>query len=484
MASVGGKLGPPVCGLRSRSQSRWGAIFAVVLAMAVPAVGSAETKSAKAGSSATPAGAPPQYDPWRGIDHDGRIPNVERPADMGHPNRWRYIPEGRIKPGNVFQRFLVSSFIAPFVAQDKDVGTTFGIAITDIDFRAQRRQEFAGLFLSYSTKGEQSYTAIWQRWLHHREREGGGVFQEERSRIRVKAGYEKALTLRFFGFGADSEESDETSYTDQVFEIDLALEMAWPEPGDDLILAGGLRGDFHELASGKVRSVPSMDDPPGMPGGFPGIFADAEHSNLGWMYWGVRYDTRDSQANPSRGWMVGTLSEAALIQNGGDVGVRYSNFARVVFPLPGLFHSGGTANEEHPPTDTLAFALDVDLTSGDLPFFWQNSLGGHSRMRGFITGRFRDDSLWWSAAEYRFWILSRGFPIPFTRALRVERLGLATWYEAGSVADSGSGLFHAKVHQSYGVGLRLTLERQAAFRIDVGFSDEDTIVIARFGLPF
>jgi hypothetical protein len=34
------------------------------------------------------------------------------------------------------------------------------------------------------------------------------------------------------------------------------------------------------------------------------------------------------------------------------------------------------------------------------------------------------------------------------------------------------------------VGLRLTLERQAPFRVDVGFSDEETVITARFGLPF
>ena len=256
------------------------------------------------------------------------------------------------------------------------------------------------------------------------------------------------------------------------------MEIAFPDPGDDLILAGGVRANFHELNGGKVKNVPQTENV------FPGLFAEAETSNLGWMYWGVRYDTRDSQVNPYRGFMVGTLVEAALVQDGGDMGVRYSNFGRAVFPLPGLFHRGGEGNEEHPPTDSIAFAVDVDLTSGDLPFFWRNSLGGNSRMRGFIPNRFTDDSLWWAAAEYRFWVLPRGVPIPFTKALRIERVGLATWYEAGSVADSGSDLFRGRVHQSYGVGLRLTLERQAPFRVDVGFSDEDIIITARFGLPF
>jgi hypothetical protein len=42
----------------------------------------------------------------------------------------------------------------------------------------------------------------------------------------------------------------------------------------------------------------------------------------------------------------------------------------------------------------------------------------------------------------------------------------------------------SNVDQSYGVGLRFTLERTAPFRVDVGFSDEDTQVNANFGLSF
>jgi hypothetical protein len=449
----------------------------MVLAGLVAALQSGAEEAAPA--SDLPPETPAEYDPFAGIDRDGRIPTVARPADMKHPDRWRYIPEGRIKPGNVLERFLVSSFIAPFVVQDEDIGTSFGVAITDIDFRRQRRREFAGVFLSYSTEGEQNYSMIWQRWLHHREREGGGVFQQERSRLRANLGFEKALTTRFFGFGPDTKESAETSYTDEFYDVDVGMEISWPDPGDDLILAGGIRGEFHMLDGGK--RLPSTDDPAL---GFPLIFAKAERSNLGWLYWGVRYDTRDSQANPYRGWMLGTKIEAAVLQNRGDVGVRYLNFGRVVFPVPGLFHRGGQGDEEHPPTDVLALGLDVDLTSGELPFFWRSSLGGNRRLRGFIANRFIDDSLWWGGAEYRFWILPRGFPIPFTRALRVERVGLAPWYELGTVAKSGSRLFHSKLHQSYGVGVRLTLERQAPFRVDIGFSKEDVIVTARFGLPF
>ena len=183
-----------------------------------------------------------EFDPWRGIEKNGRIPKVDKPADLPNPERWRYIPEGRLKPGNVFQRFLVSSFVAPFFFRDSDVGFGGGIAITDLDFRQQRRREFAGLFLSYTTEGQQAYRAAWRRRLHHREAPEGGIFQEERSFIKAWGGYEKSLTRRFFGLGAGTSEGDETSYSDKTAFGRIGFELAIPDPGDNLVVGASIKG--------------------------------------------------------------------------------------------------------------------------------------------------------------------------------------------------------------------------------------------------
>lgn len=481
--------------------------FADVFASLTIALGMAVSPLLSGAASAEEDTSPPareqtaayaeEYDPFDGVEKSGRIPGVERPAELKNPDRWRYIPEGRIKPGTLFDRFLVSSFMAPFVTQNEDTGTGFGVTITDIDFRAKRRQEFAGIFLSQSTEGEQDYGIVWKRWLNHIEREGGGVFQEERSFVFASVGYEKTLTKRFFGFGPgdeDANEDTETSYVDEEFEVDLGMQVSWPEPGGNWILGGGLRAEFHELAGGKVSDVPQMgcDQNTGKPRlvltpserCHREAFLDAEHANLGWAYWEVRYDTRDSQANAYSGWMLGASVEAALLQNGGDVGAVYSIEAKKFFPVPGLFHSGAVGQEEHPPTDTVAFGFRTQLSSGDLPFFERPTLGGNTRLRGYIDGRFRDKASWWAGVEYRLWVLPRGFPIPFTHALRVERVGFAPFYEIGSVAKDGFALVHAPIQQSFGVSIRVTLERAAPFRVDFGFSDEDSTLIARFGLPF
>ena len=65
---------------------------------------------------------PRPYDPYEGIAEDGSIPKVDMPADIKNPDRWRYIPEGRIPPGNIIKRLLVTSFIAPFLFFEGDIG--------------------------------------------------------------------------------------------------------------------------------------------------------------------------------------------------------------------------------------------------------------------------------------------------------------------------------------------------------------------------
>jgi hypothetical protein len=425
-------------------------------------------------TEAAPAEADDAFDPYEGIDRNGRIPAIEKPADLPNPQRWRYIPEGRLKPGNILRRFAVSSFIAPFVFRSEDIGWGGGLAIVDIDFRQKRRREFAGIFGSYSQEGQQSYSIVWKRWLHHLDLPQGGVLQEERSFIRGFASYSKTLTRRFYGFGADtSGEWDQTRYSDERLALAAGLEHAWPEPGDDLVLRGGIRGEIHELGNGV--GAPNTADV------YPPLFFSAKNQLMGYLEAGVSWDTRDSQMNPYGGWHLAADVQAALLQSGWDVGARYLLRGGYVFPVPGLFHDGGDPDEANPPTDTLVLGLRSELSSGDLPFFARPSLGGDKHLRGYVRGRFRDEASWLGAAEYRFWVLSRGLPL--WGPIRIERVGLAAFYELGSVARSPAKLFESRVRQSYGVGLRVTLERAAPFRIDIGFAPGGEVnVIARFGL--
>jgi outer membrane protein assembly factor BamA len=410
------------------------------------------------------------------MERTGRIPKVELPADVPNPERWRYLPEGRIMPGNIFERFLVSSFVAPQFFFEQDVGAGGGFALTDIDFRTQRRREFLGAFASYTTEGQQKYRLIWRRWLLHRDLPAGGVIVEERSELTAFGGYEKSLTRRFFGLGPKTRERDETSYTDEVIDAGARLSFAFPEPGSSWVGTLGVRGEYHNLAPGRVSGRLTTDVV------HPGLFHAGDDHTSAILTAGVRYDTRDSQHQPYSGWQLGVLADAPVWQSTGGAGAVFTAFGNVVFRVPPLFHDGGDAGEENPPTDTLALGLSVLASAGDLPYYRRPTLGGSTTLRGYIQNRFTDDAAWHAVAEYRFAVIPRGFAL--TDTIRIERIGLAPFFEVGTVARSLGALPSARVHTSYGIGFRFSLERTAVFRADVGFSSEGYNVTVGFGLSF
>jgi Omp85 superfamily domain len=446
----------------------------LVAALAVSLLGAAHT-AAQVEGPFEPA-EPGVYDPLQGMEPSGRIPRVPLPLELPNPRRWRYIPEGRIKPGNIFERFLVTSFIAPQVFFEQAIGAGGGIALTDIDFRDQRRREFLGAFLSYTTEGQQKYRLIWRRWLHHEELPGGGVILEERSFVDVAGGYQKTLTRRFFGLGPDTPPSAESSYTDEVADLAVRADFSLPHLGSDWVLTVGLRGEHHNLSPGRVSGVPTTDQ------AFPVLFAEGDGRDSVTASAGLRYDTRDSQHQPYGGWRVGLGVDAPVWQSSGSPGAVYGLYASVSFRLPPLFHSGGDPNEENPPTDSLALGAFVQDSVGDLAFYDRPSLGGTHTLRGYIANRFTDNAAWHASAEYRFWVVPRGFAV--TPTIRVERIGLALFGDVGTVADSLGDLPSARIHTSYGIGLRVSLERTALFRADFGFSGEGLNFILAFGLSF
>ncbi len=134
------------------------------------------------------------------------------------------------------------------------------------------------------------------------------------------------------------------------------------------------------------------------------------------------------------GYQIGLLVDAALWQSSGDAGAVATAFGNVAIPLPPLFHRGGEGREENPPTDTLALGLAVQGQRRTLPFYELPSLGGTDTLRGYIANRFTDNRelarRWPSIASGSF---SRGFAL--TDTIRFERIGMALFYEAGTVAD-------------------------------------------------
>lgn len=420
---------------------------------------------------------PGNYDPR--LDQDpvtGKIPKAARPDDLPNPERWRYTPERMLLEGDMFDRFFVTTFLSPILFREEDIGFGGGLAFTDINFRNQRFREFANGVVTYSAEGQQAYRFVWRRWLHHREVPGGGILRDERSTMTARAGFSKTLTRRFFGFGSRSTTAAETSYTSEVGEVGVGFRTSYPDPGDDLILSGGIAYAHHGLSRGRVSGIPSTDD------SFPTAFAEGDDRHMLAIRGGVALDTRDSLHQPYGGGRIGVGVSVVPLQSDGDVGAVVGVDGALAWELPPLFHDGGDLNEENPPTDVLVIGGFVNVSTGELPFYERPTLGGERTLRGYIQNRFTDDVAIHGSIEYRFVIGSRGLRI--TDTIRIERFMLGLFYDFGTVADELDNLLDARYLDSYGVGLRLGFHREAVFRVDLGFSEEDTNLTIAFGHPF
>ena len=414
-------------------------------------------------------------DAFRGMDANGRIERPAFPVDIKHPERWRYTPPGRIVPGNPLDRFLISSFFSPIILSQSDIGTGGGLAFTDIDFRNQDYREFANVLLTYTSEGQQAYKMNWVRWLNHRKLDNGGIIREDRSTMGARLGYSNTLTRRFFGEGSSSKESAETSYAEALSEVGFNIKRSFPDPGDNLVVSAGAKYQFHDLAPGRVSSVGTTDV------NFPNAFKDGDEVSQFWIDLGIAYDSRDSVHQPYRGSFLGVGAHTAALQTGHDLGGILSVNGLRIFPLPGLLHDGGLGGEENPPTDVIAVTAFVEGSYGELPFYSLPSLGGNT-LRGYGPNRFTDQAAAFGAIEYRFGVIPRGFGM--TDRIRIERVNFAVFYEFGTVGDNVGDLADGDYLDSVGFGTRISLSREASFRVDVGLSDEGSNFTIGFGNAF
>lgn len=419
-----------------------------------------------------------QYDPFRGMDENGRIPKPEYPDDLQRPERWRYTPPARIKPGGIPDRFWVSSFVTPIVFREADIGFGGGLAMTDIDFRNQNFQEFANIVMTYSAEGQQNFRINWSKWLNHRTLANGGIIREERGRVYGHGGYSKTLTRRFFGFGSRSARGDETSYTEELSDIGFGVRVPLPDQGSDWLARIDIELQHHALSSGRVTNVPSTNVYKPQ---FMSAFQDGDGIDQIWVTSQFGWDTRDSLAQAYRGQRLG-VSIANAFQSAGEWGAVIALDGQQVIPLPPLFHQGAVGREENPPTDVFAFGFFLQDTVGELPFYSLPTLGGARTLRGYIQNRFTDRAAAHFSAEYRINLIERGYA--FTETIRIERIGLALFYDAGTIAADLDRLDNARFLDSYGIGLRLAFSREAVFRADVGYSEEGSNLTIAFGNAF
>ncbi len=127
------------------------------------------------------------------------------------------------------------------------------------------------------------------------------------------------------------------------------------------------------------------------------------------------------------------------------------------------FHTDIRWYKSYRPQQVLALQAVGSIVLGTAPFHQMSLLGSEMIMRGYYTGRYRDQHYYAAQAEYR-WL-----PLPFSR-----RLGATAFLSAGGVAPDFGAMRLSDLRLAGGFGARYYLfpKKDIFLRFDLAFTRE------------
>ena len=253
----------------------------------------------------------------------------------------------------------------------------------------------------------------------------------------------------FFGAGRTSLEDNRTSY--RFDNTEIGAELFWQIPERPWLIGVGAYHLDPEIAPGEDDRFPSIEELFGT--GVAGFLRQPDF---------LRFDTRvgfdwREQPNTRRG---GLYSVTFSYYDDRDLNAfdfrRWEIDLQQYFPVPYRRAFVLRAN-----------AVLTDTDPGEaVPFYFQPTLGGSERLRGFREFRFRDANSMLLTAEYRWdaWSAMQG----------------ALFVDVGKVVPEASQLDFNDLEVSYGAGLRLKSAFGFIARFDIGISREGVIPFFKF----
>jgi len=196
---------------------------------------------------------------------------------------------------------------------------------------------------------------------------------------------------------------------------------------------GGLQYWFVSLTT--TFEKPEASDPDVL--GFP---VDSKVAGLGLI---VEYDSRDNRFNPKKGRLFNVTWNDSNESLGSDFDFSSGSLEF------NLYH-------ELAPTRVIAGRGTLCMTPGDAPFYALCSFGQGVDLRGYVAGRYRDETMATIQAEYRWRFY--------------KKWGAVAFAGVGEVADSWSHYNLENLLPSAGVGLRFKLSETTDFNLSVDYA--------------
>jgi len=388
-------------------------------------------------------------------------------AESGYTRSYIPIPEVIVDPneGNTFGLMGVvllvdkaSEEIRYIFAPDIRYNETKGVFPTFRLFGFPSDTREYSVAAGKSTTRDEFYKLHFEDW----------ALWDERLFFVGHAEFDRDSTQRFWGFGNDSRESNETNYTGADVEV-TATPGIWLLPS--VHLSYQMRIRYLEVQKGQVDRCEGQSPCPFTLTSFPGLVATDQDDGFFWAHLlAISYDSRDSLDLPTEGLLGRLYLEAADRQLG-------SSTSFVKFGLEGKTFIPFRAAAKNPVL-ALRAALDYVSGSRDTPFWERSSLGGKRSLRGFGSDRFIDFNRSLVSAELRTRVYQRQL---FGTHVELE---LAPFLETGQVFPDVTSSPVDDLHFVFGLGTRFLARPKVIAFVDMGMADEGLKVFTGIDYPF
>ena len=362
-------------------------------------------------------------------DHYGALADIRLPAAWLGAAKPEKTPIPQAKP-------RLDPF--PILMYDTDIGVGYGAKLFLLN--QMKRNESFDFTAFNSSKGERWYRFVFS--LPDFELRQGKTYPLA---IDLTIDYDKYIKNNFFGIGHGAKFSDREHYTREPLEVSLALSRGL---SPHAIVQSGLRfktiRNFNFAASSRLAALPGE--------------LNTGRASYASLYLNVRYDSRDSAINPSRGTVIQGEAEAAPGWAPGNV--AFSRFAFGHQFYAELFY----------PRTIFAWRFSFQSLSGDdLPVQVLLPLGGNNTLRGSPQDRYLDKTAALVNAEIRFPVF--------------RRLGGVAGLDLGKVWPSPAAIDLRQWVVNPTFGLRFNMSTFVV-RLDVGLGRETTGLYFNFGHIF
>jgi len=322
----------------------------------------------------------------------------------------------------------------PILLYDSDIG--FGYGGKGTIKNIYKKNESFDLILFNSSKGQQWYSFAFS--IPDFEIRQGEKYPLA---LDLKIEYDKRIKSNFFGFGNDSQDN-EFQFIREYAKLEFILSRAFTER---IIGEIGYRltpysaygfnptwGTITAATSGAGESIVSL------------------------MTARIRWDTRDSQIHPKRGFRAFYSIEYSAPGLGSDW--DYTKHRLEISRYNSIWGN-----------HVLASRFWLENVAGSAPYQEMSKIGGSWTARGYKADRFLDKSITLVSMEYRFPIF--------------KKLGGVVFRDLGRVYDNLNNIEFSDWHSNWGWGLRFYLANFVV-RMDIGKSTEGSRLFFHFGHVF